>query len=225
MNYLGLAQKLRQITGTAGDGPPDVVGQTGEYLRLVNWVNDAYAEIQNKWLDWKFHWAEGQIVVGPLVAGNPIYAPPADARILNEDSFYIGETKLDYVTFEDYRLVKPQYTGMTPAKPSEFTIRPDGQVIVFPSPDAIYTIDFEYQRGVHALVSGTDAPLIPADYHETIWWRAKMFWAEFEEAGEQYKTALTNFNLAMLRLEAQQLPAQEYGQGRVQGADIVVTPA
>lgn len=54
MNFLGLVQRLTQEAGASGAGPTDVVGQQGEYARMVNWVNDAWLDIQSLHQDWEF---------------------------------------------------------------------------------------------------------------------------------------------------------------------------
>ena len=48
MNYLGMVQRLRQETGYSETGPSAVTGQTGMHARAVDWIADAYTEIQNR---------------------------------------------------------------------------------------------------------------------------------------------------------------------------------
>lgn len=224
MNFLQLTQELRQEVGYAGLGPTAVTGQTGDYAKLVSWVNRAYQEIQNKWLDWKFLWASGSIT---LALNTGLYDAPATNGMINEDSFYIGTTKLTLVDYEEYRQMKGLYDSLATGTPREFTIRPDGKLLFFPAPNLAAVgkvVNFEYQKAGTKLAIETDNPLIPPAYQDTILWRAKMYWAEFEEAQPQYQQALSNFTQAMFRLEAAQLPSHEFAHGRVQGANIVIRP-
>ena len=46
MTYLELCQTLRREAGVSGVGPASVVDQSGEYLRLVEWIKAAWTEIQ-----------------------------------------------------------------------------------------------------------------------------------------------------------------------------------
>lgn len=218
MNFLQLAQQLRQETGTQGTGPASVTEQAGEYKRLVDWVNLAYIEICNKWLDWKFLWAETTV---QLVGTTRDYAWPAGAAIVNEDSFFIGDRKLSPIPFEVYRVNRPEFDGQT-GEPDAFTIQPNGMLRFFPTPAVNAVVHLEMQRFGQRMAANTDMPLIPANYLDAVMWRGKMFWAEHEEAAEQYQSALTNFNQAMQRLEAAQLPSREFAHGRVQGAEITV---
>ena len=221
MNFLQLARQLRQETGTQGTGPTTVVGQSGDYKRIVDWVNLAYIEICNKWLDWKFLWDETTL---DLVAGTRDYVAPAGVAIVNEDAVYIGTRKLDPIPYEHYRESRSDFDGQT-GEPADFTILPNGKLRFFPTPGTSAVVSLEVQRFGQRLVTDADQSLIPGNYLDTVLWRGKMFWAEHEEAPEQYQQALANFNQAMLRLEAAQLPSREYAHGRVQGADIVVRAA
>lgn len=219
MNYLQLAQRLRQETGTAGSGPITVVDQTGEYLRLLNWVNAAYAEIQNKWMDWRFLWAESTV---SLVAATRDYTLASGCVMPNEDSFYIAGEKLQYVHFDDYRRDRDSYDDQPADVPTAFTILPNEQVRFFPTPAAVGTVNYEYQQGGVQLAANGDLPLIPARYHLAIIYRAKMLWAEFENASIEMQAAAQSYNIWMLALEANQLPSREFAHGRVEGADIRV---
>lgn len=221
MNWLESARKLRQETGTAGTGPVTTVGQTGEYKRLVDWINVAYAEIQNKWMDWRFLWAESTV---SLVGSTRDYTLNSECVMPNEDSFFIGDEKLHYVHFDDYRRNRPVYDDMGTGTPEFFTILPNEKVRFFPTPAAVGTVNYEYQRGGLQLAEDASTPLIPARYHMAIIYKAKMYWAEFEDAPNEYKLAEINFNRWMLALEANQLPSREFAHGRVEGAEITVVP-
>lgn len=222
MNFLQLSQRLRQETGTAGTGPVTVIAQTGEYKRLVDWINMAYAEIQNRWMDWRFLWAEATVT---MVISQRDYTLNAECVMPNEDSFYIAGEKLTYVSWDDYRRERDTYDSITAGTPEFFTIMPNESVRVFPTPAASGAVlNYEYQKGGQQLTLDASSPLIPARYQLAIVFKAKMYWAEFENAELEYKTAQQNFNVWMLALEANQLPSREFAHGRVEGSDIVVTP-
>lgn len=223
MNWLELSRKLRQETGTAGTGPTTTVGQTGEYKRLVDWINTAYAEIQNKWMDWRFLWAMGTPI--PMVMGTRDYSLAGDCVMPNEDSFYFGTEKLHYVHYDTYRRDREAYDGMGSGPPEYFTIMPNETMRVFPTPAATSgSINYEYQRGGLQLDGDASLPVIPARYHMAIIYKAKMYWAEFENAQLELQSAAQNFNVWMLALEANQLPSREFAHGRIEGAEITVVP-
>jgi hypothetical protein len=70
LNFLQLAQKLRQEAGIAGTGPSTTAGQVGELGRVVDWINQAYIDIQEKHDDWNFLRFEFSL---PLTIGQAIY--------------------------------------------------------------------------------------------------------------------------------------------------------
>lgn len=50
--FLQLVQRLRTETKASGTTVTTTVNQSGEYARLVNWVNDAWLDIQSTYTDW-----------------------------------------------------------------------------------------------------------------------------------------------------------------------------
>jgi hypothetical protein len=52
VNFLALVQRLKTECGVSGSTPTSVVSQTGEYGRLVNWINTAWMDIQMMRQDW-----------------------------------------------------------------------------------------------------------------------------------------------------------------------------
>ena len=221
MTFLELCKRLRQETGYQGTGPVTVVGQQGDLKRIVEWVNQAYLDIQNKWQDWRWLWTEGQQATTADVAD---YAPPADLAVYSEDTLRIGDESLCYVTFQHYRRDRERYDEMTPGRPWSFTILPNRSLRLFPTPDAAYNVDYEYFRAPVPLVENADEPLMPARYHEVIIHRARVYWAAFENAPSELQVADALFSEAMTRLEASELISQEMPHGRTTGIDIVVRP-
>jgi hypothetical protein len=70
MNFLALFQRLKTECGVSGSTPTTVVGQAGEYGRLVSWVNSAWMDIQMMRQDWD--WMRTTATF-PTVTGQPIY--------------------------------------------------------------------------------------------------------------------------------------------------------
>lgn len=219
MNFLQLCQRVRQECGIAGTGPAAVTGQTGDYKRVVDWVNAAYKDIQNKWTDWKFLWAESTIT---LVNGTRDYTLAADCGTLNEKSLYISTDRLTYIPFKEYSEARDAWDSQS-GTPTEFTILPNGKIRFFPTPNASGTVSYEYWKAAVEMSATTDSPLIPEEFHDTIWWRAKWYWAVYDEAELEAQGAAMLYDQALRRLEARQLPAsREDAHSRSEGVEIVV---
>ena len=54
MNFLEIAKRIRQECAIAGSGPTTIIGQSGEYLRVVDWMSAAYHDIQAAHITWDF---------------------------------------------------------------------------------------------------------------------------------------------------------------------------
>lgn len=70
--FLGLVQRLRQESGASGTGPVSTIGQTGELNRMVNWINDAWMDIQSLHQNWQFLRSTCSF---PTVNAQAIYSP------------------------------------------------------------------------------------------------------------------------------------------------------
>ena len=108
MNFLGIVTRLVQESGASGAGPTTTVNQVGEYGRMVNWVQDAWLDIQSEHQDWEFLRTTCSF---PTVSGSPFYTP-AQANATN-----FGMWDLD--TFRNY--ANPTAT-MTIASPCVVTL-------------------------------------------------------------------------------------------------------
>lgn len=72
MTFLQLFQRLKMECGASGTTPTTALAQTGEYARLVAWVNTAWMDIQTMHQDWQ--WMRTTATF-PTVTGQPTYTP------------------------------------------------------------------------------------------------------------------------------------------------------
>jgi hypothetical protein len=201
---LQLCQKVQRLwkaaTGAPGTTPTTVVAQTGVEGEIVAFVNYAYEDIQNEQQEWRFRVKRGSF---NTVAGTRAYtitvadtdfeallpsmAQSCDRYILS----YLAATGVSdeqpvwYVPYESWqqgildRGTRPQ------ARPSWFTIEPDAQMAFDPTPDAIYTIAFDYRRSLHTMTTDSHAttgtPILPAAHHNAIVWGALLYAAKTRE--------------------------------------------
>ncbi len=98
MNYLELCQKTRKKCRIAGTGPTTVISQTGMYEKVVEWVQEAWDEIQRDRPDWD--WMR-KVVSFETTAGCTAYSAtdtgltdwgnwwPATARIYKGDTMLL----------------------------------------------------------------------------------------------------------------------------------------
>lgn len=219
MNYLELAVKLRERVASQGAGPTTTAGQTGIMLRIVNWINEAYAEIQRKWTDWKFRWFEGRITTA---IGTNTYAMPSDIGGWFKDCFYYDGCRLPVMSWAEYRLERDSWDTANPGEPQILVIKPDGSLLILPTPDDVYSIRFEGYRSIQVLSQNDDLPILPTDFHMLIVYKAMEYYGFHQGAEETVAESRALYAPMLQVLEASQLNGQEY-RAQAVGNDLVVS--
>jgi hypothetical protein len=219
MTYLQLCQRARQEAGIPGNGPSAVTGQTGKLGKLVDWVSQAWIDIQLKRPNWLFMWEEfsfDTIADQRDYLASTLAAPITDLSLWDRNSFLIYKTSLDANDQNrlrpiDYGYWRQQYrVGMdvrATDRPQMFTILPNNKIRFEPVSDVPYTIDGEYKRTAQVLAADADVLTnFPDDFQMIVVWQALKYYASFEDAPEVMDEAETNFDNLLVRLEAEQLP-------------------
>ncbi|MBF0136134.1 MAG: hypothetical protein H7833_05760 [Magnetococcus sp. DMHC-1] len=219
--FLEMCQKVRREAGVSGNGPPAVTGQSGVYEKIIQWVNDAWVEIQNSRPNWHWMWQEFSF---DTVAGIGSYTLTSlDLEYLGrlrQDSlsFYrksIGPAGEGYLPYADYREWRRRYgSGISVVgPPSLLTLSPDRLIKLGPVPDAIYTVRGVCYRRASRMTNNNDIPGLPEEFHEAIVQLALLYYAAHEEAPEMYTAADNRLRVIMRNLERHQLDTPELHGG------------
>ena len=226
MNYLELCQKVRRECGVQGNGPTTVTNQTGILQKIVDWVADADEEIQSRWFDWNFLWAS---VSGNTTVGLATYTKPSDLASWDPQSFYLDYTLATYSKLSqlNYQLWRDNYRNgvKTNARPSYFVIKPNGDIILEAPPDDVYSLTSNGWKIATRMSANTSTTSIPARFQRVIIARAKMFFAEDQNAPEIMESSIREYNELMDKLEAAELPNQHnrrLSQAEAESMDIIV---
>ena len=214
MNYLQLAQRLRQEVGIAGTGPSAVTNQTGELKRLVDWIATSWDDIQRLRNDW--NWLKGTFSF--TTTANDDRYTSAEAGIASRfdhwdenmvrvySSSVNDETELVFLPYEDWRAIYRVGT-QSPSRPVHFSYDPATKDLLLGyKPDAVYTISGEYFKNIQTLDDDADEPEMPAKYHMAIVYKAMMKYARYNAAGEIYDDAKIEYNKIRAELEGRELP-------------------
>ena len=201
MNFLQLCQRLRQEVGGTGSGPPTVLNQSGESRLYVDWINQAWKEIQSDRLEWRFMWAQDSVA---LPVGAQINALPSDLKTLDSDSLMLDGSRIDLL---DYFVFRDNYRASYSSKPTVCTILPNGQLKTNTVPDQAYTLNFDYWAKPVSLSENTDIPSLPEEYHMLIVYKAMQYYAGYENAGEVYQDGVSRYQAMLPDVELTQLPA------------------
>lgn len=228
MTFLQLCQYVQRYIAAGNDlpgsgNPTTVAGQTGLYLEIVGWVQDAYRDIQQEESSWLFRQASGSLA---LTSGTASYSKATIQgsitdyeRILpyrNGDIQFItahnsvGPVNANcyYIPFDKWGGVVSIGFAATPTTglPTYFTVKPDEGLQFWPIPDATtYSAAFQYTRTVQELVVDADVPIWPSEWHDAIAWRAIRYWAIVRESANKYQLADAELQRVMGAMRATQL--------------------
>lgn len=203
---------VRSFTATAN--------QQGRLLDIVNWVRDAWVKIQNEHDTWL--WMRKEFT-GSIVAGTARYTGASfnltdfENWVLDDENttLYLDsegvadENKLDYLPWVTWRKIYGRGQQFD-NRPVAFTISPQNEFVLGPTPDAACTVNGEYMKTVQTLSADGDIPECPTRFHDIIRHRALMLLAEYDEAATTYAAALSNYKDMMSKLERDQLPTIDF---------------
>lgn len=222
MNFLELTKRLCRECGVNTANLTTVVSQSGEALRMVDWLNAAWMDIQGKHHDWGWLRASTSFAT---VAGQATYTP-AQAGVTNfgswvRDSFKNyptatgtdAEVEMGYIGYDAWRHKYQLGSARTAtSQPYEFTITPAKAIGLGPVPAAGYTVTADYFASPTEMSLDADIPSLPTHYHLAIVYRAMMMYGAFEAAAEVYQRGEMEYTRLMRRMENDRLPEIMLGE-------------
>lgn len=219
MNFLQLVQKTVRKSGAKVAEPSTVVNQTGISKLFVEWVKDAWKEIQMERLG--VGWRRSRDLSFSTVASTDEYGIGGGLESINTRSVtcYLtsaDETPVCYETYDYWRTQKDRAIQKE-GKPLYFTITPDGDSFIFwPVPDDAYTIRYEGIRELEELddtdgagvgTSDASSPTgLPSTYHDAIVWQAVVSYAMHFEDGTKLSEGQTKFRPYKKYFEERYMP-------------------
>lgn len=183
---------------------------------MVRFVKRANLDICNEHIDWKFLWFD----YSETIAANAMEFPQASAvdgriplpKYWITSSLWLNRglanpIKLEYVEWQKWRANFRSGVIQT-VQPAFFTVRPDHVIELDAKCPSSYIASGEFWRRPYDLLVDADEPLIPKEYHRIIEVRAKMYYAEREDAPEIMTGSMAEHDVLMQRMEASELPDQ-----------------
>lgn len=222
MNFLALCQRACVECGVASNTAvatalPTVVGATGSVGRIVNWVNDAWTDIQMDHDDWE--WMRASQILGsgvsfttvngqfsyPLGTGAGTVGVLADnfGKWVEKDPDGSGSTFWNYATASGFsneiRMAVIPFgrwrTGYmansqrnTRTRPVVVSVGPDLSLNLGPCPNDQYTITGDYYVAPSQMVNDSDTLVgLPARFNMLPVYRTMMKYGGYESAPEVYQ--------------------------------------
>lgn len=228
--FLQLVQAVARESGTVPNvgEPATLTNQTGRMARIINWVIDAYEQIQIDEKDWLWLVAGFEGTAAASTRAHDGAALSISERFSNwvtndEDgrgTFTLQEPALgredeapicevEYAAFRRTYLVGTASEEV--GRPRAFAIDPQGRVVFYPLPDKGYTVRGQYRKAPQTLAVDADVPEMPAEFHDAIKWRALVFLGVFDENGTQTPAWQSAHNRIFSRLRTHQMPKISLG--------------
>jgi hypothetical protein len=230
-----LVQDAVRECDISGPPPTTVLTQPKEIDRVVNWVADAYTELQSLRQNWR--WLRSRFTLNTAPnddtyagtdctdsrTGTPITRfsrwwmrneldEPGITRYL-ASAGVAGEVwlvPLEWSTFR--RIYRRGVQTLARSNPVHVTVDPQNNLCLGPNPNDIYTIQGEYQMSAQVLAANADVPEMPAQFHRLIVYKAMLKYAFFESAPEVKQRAEGEARTMLSDLEENQLPGVLLGR-------------
>lgn len=211
MTFLELCQAYRSELGIPGSGPTSVTPPDGELAKIVRDIKNAEVDVKRRWQDWKFLRRTHDTII-QAGSRTPEVALPPDINMWDPTRFRLnyGTTSVIRLTAMDYLDFEERVDSWTAVSgpPEVITWDRNQSLQVDPIPEEQYTLRGTYWLRAVAMTQETEVSIIPEQFHRIIIARAKIHYAEREDAPEITSGAVAEFEDLMEQLEANQLPGQ-----------------
>lgn len=207
MDYLTLCQRARQRAGISGTGPDMVTGNSGEMARLVDWIPQAWLDLQSAHDTWLPQWREMSVAVA--VGQMSVSKPEGMSRLVRDRLMFDGHP----LAWHEWRdMPRRELQGTRPSCVSQ---RPDGAIALWPETLTAGTLTGEYYQVPQVLKEDRDEPWLPEHLQEAIIYQALAYYAAYEDAPEVYQDALFKVRQYKTRMAAELLPDIELNVGPI----------
>lgn len=210
------------------------VDQSGRFELIVDWVNQAWLEIQNAHDDWD--WMRSSNVLGSgasfvTVAGTAVYPLGTgsgtsgvtvatfgkwDNQTFRCYTTSVGtndEQILSYVPFDWWRnayMIGANRDVET--RPVVAAVATSKAVCLGPPPTALFTVTADYFLAPTLMEEDDDTPTgLPAQYHTLIMYKAMQSYAGFMAAPEVMQRGMMGFDRMYSELQMRRLPQMMVG--------------
>lgn len=220
--YLQVVQDFVSEVGVAGGSGPDTIAlgqQSVGINRVIQYVRDAHKYVCDMWPDWRFLWErESSTITASMVSNEEtiLPIPSITPRAYVLDSFHIKRNgRWSPVRYMEWDRFRDRYERGETRRPSDtppyWTVTPDDRIQLSNPPETEYDYKYEFYKWAEEL-SADDDPIIIPFWRLTLV-RAKMIFAERENAPEIMHGASSEYADLMIRLESTYLTGTAGGRG------------
>ena len=223
MTFLELCRALARESGTVsnfGSQPATVTGQVGRNAKIVEWVAQAWIDIQNTSPSWRFRRKD---FTSALITSTGEYtaasfsltdhyrwaggrAEPDTFTIYDASIGLSDETPLYWAPWDKFKRLYRRNV-QTDDRPQFWSIDYENNLCIGSAPDMAYAFTGEYIRTAQVLAANTDVPICPADFHMIIVWYALLRLMGHDEApGDAKSHAAVQYDILSRAMALAELP-------------------
>lgn len=214
--YLELCRAVVSELGIqGGSGPVSVTGQSRELKNIVDWTAEADLYIQQLWTDWKFLWTTETVSVltglDTFALTMPLGFPDEERGLIvsrGTPSAYVVPWMAWEEFFDTYQILGKSASPRI----AHWSLDPDNVIRLSHLTSGTVSFYAQYWREPLRMVNNTDRSLIPGTYDRIIVLRAKIIYAEREDAPEIMAGSSAEYADLLEKLEAFQLPKHRHGR-------------
>lgn len=214
---------VAEVGVAGGTGPTSIAtGETTTGInRVIQFTREAHDYLCRLWPDWDFLWAEeiGTVTAGAVAAGDMTLPNPSGIEVEDFAVAYGGmqvqeDGRWHNVRYQPWREFKVAHrTGATrPAssKPAFWSFTPNRTIQLSNPVGSEFNYRYEYYGIPARLANDDDEIVIPMPRLVLV--RAKIIFAERENAPEIMQGATAEYDDLMTRLESRYLPGHSGGR-------------
>lgn len=210
--FLALCQDAVSDLGITGGVIQSVTGNSSqELVRIVNWVARADLLIQNLWSDWNFLWTTDALTIASGADSFQTVKKFNDidhlSLVLNPDLPGVSPFYPTWVEWDTFRVRWQNRVKTASPRPSNWTVDPAGKVWLSHYTTAATPAQISYWAAPVRMVNNNDTSPIPGIFDTIIVERAKIIYAQRENAVEILVGSTAEFTDQLDKLESSCLPA------------------
>lgn len=211
MDFIGLCQRTWKECALSGAGPSSVNSTNVMHQQVIGWVSGAWSDIQASQVDWNFltRISGDQSGVARFMAGQQIYTA-ADLKMTDFSRLRMAWFKRDgkWIPLKVLHEAPDSLDFLNPGEgyPRRILQAEDNRMWIDNVPDKNIDARFKFVRTHQILEENSDKPIMPAQYHLAIVWKAVEQYALYDEDQGMLQRAVSKFEQIERLLEFNELP-------------------
>lgn len=210
--FLALCQDAVGDLGITGGVIQSVTGNSSqELVRIVNWVARADLLIQNLWSDWNFLWYTDTLTIP---AGADTFQTTKAfndidhlSLVMNPDITGVSPSYPSWMEWDAFRVRWQNRVKTSNPRPTNWSVDPTGKIWLSHYATAAIPIQISYWVAPTRMVNNNDTSPIPGIFDTIIVERAKIIYAQRENAVEILVGSTAEFSDQLDKLESSCLPS------------------